>query len=224
MSFIPHLAFRVIHKITEDGVYPPPGSLVDSISCYTMDVALCNRKVQLLQKQREIVAELGVSMNNARGKWLINAVDAATEAASMIMDESIDENGLRSPRDASIFGPDLGFRVENMTSRYGSFGGNRGASPSQRSGTRKHVVPETVEEEYIEAVASFAALPSDIGWSRSAGSDKGTRLVTSDHLVSCGTQVNSFIFARSRLIFDSEYRGICDLSGQASSPSQLTAG
>ena len=176
--------------VGENGVYPPPGSIVDSISCYTMDVAICNRKVQLLQKQREIVAEHGASPANGRGKWLINAVDAATNAATMIMDESIDDNGLRSPSDASPFGSDFGFRVENMTSRYGSFGAKRGAPSDYRKAKRKCVVPsgvegECVEGEYVEAVASFASLPSDIGWSRSVDSDRGTRLVTSDHLVSC---------------------------------------
>ena len=153
-----------------------------------MDVAICNKKVQFLQKQREIVAQNGPNPSNGRGKWLINAVDAATNAATMIMDESIDDNGLRSPADASTFGPDYSFRVENMTSRYGSFGSKKGTSPSRRTSKRKGTVPtvseDCVEEGFIEAVASFASLPSDVGWSRSAESDKGTRLVTSDHLVS----------------------------------------
>lgn len=124
---------------------------------------------------------------------MINALDAATNAATMIMDESIDDNGLRSPADASAFGPDYSFRVENMTSRYGSFGAKRGASPGRRKTKRKCVFPtvdeDCVETGYVEAVASFASMPSDVGWSRSVDSDKGTRLVSSDHLVSscaCG--------------------------------------
>jgi hypothetical protein len=185
-----HLTKAVISDVfhvSEDGKLPEEGSIVDSISCHTMELAKLNRKVQALQRQREIVAENGINPSCISGKWLIDAVDAATEAASAIMDDSMDDNSLRTMNDSAVFGPDIVLRAENMTSRYGSFGSTKNSNVSSaqvtNSTTRRKLYQSKVNGEYATAAVSFSSLPSDIGWSSSADSEKNIRLVTSDHLV-----------------------------------------
>ena len=174
----------------EDGVYPPPGNHVDSISCYTQDLAKCNREVYICQQQREIVAETGQSPTQQRGKWLVNAVDAAADAASTIMDDSIDDNGLRSP----YYSPETALCAENMSSKYGSFGSKFGSNriwhtpPSSPACSlvknRKTALTPTSEEDGVATNISFLSKSSS-GWSGTFNSDRSIRLVTSDHMVSC---------------------------------------
>jgi hypothetical protein len=208
---------RLVHKVGEDGVYPPAGCKVDSISCYTMDLAICNKEVYLLQQQRRSVAENGPSTrSSARGKWLIDAVDAATEAASMIMDDSIHDNGLATPYDTIPFGEDYVTLAENMTSKYGSFGSSRGvappSSPNPNLTSRKNDVPSRVDEEYVEVLPNFTSIPSGVGWSSSIDSDRSTRLVTSDHLVSCfisGSKCVDVLAVLNKCIATWEVRYFC---------------
>ena len=182
-----------VFHVNEDGRLPNEGCVVDSISCYTMELAKLNRKVQALQKQREIAAENGLHHSCMSGKWLIDAVDAATEAASAIMDDSMDDNSLRTLNDSAVFGPDLVLRAENMTSRYGSFGSTKSSNVSSaqvtNSAHRRKLYHSKVNGEYSTAAVSFSSLPSDVGCSSSNDSEKNIRLVTSDHLVRIAIEV-----------------------------------
>jgi hypothetical protein len=187
MIYLIQTVISDVFYVSEDGRLPDEGFTVDSISCYTMELAKLNRKVQALQKQREIVAENGLNTSCISGKWLIDAVDAATEAATAIMDDSMDDNSLRAMNDSAVFGPDIGLRAENMTSRYGSFGstksGNLSSAQVNNSTNRRKLFQSKVNGEYATSTVSFSSLPSDVAYSSSSDSEKNIRLVTSDHLV-----------------------------------------
>jgi hypothetical protein len=113
-------------------------------------------------------------------------VDAATVAASTIMDDSELENDLRMPHQAMAAYNDNGMiRAENMTSRYGSFGSSRSAPASPSLNSHKKMVQD---DPIVEQVLSFAStnpsVGASIGWSTSEDTEKSARLLTAEHLVS----------------------------------------
>lgn len=166
----------------EEGPFPPPRSLVDSISVYVRDLAEANRELFLLQKRKSHVGITGQS-SRREDNWLINMVDAATEAASTIMDDSEVENDLTAPHHFNSHGNAM--NAENMTSRYGSFGSSRSRTNSPAISMRKASL--TKDDSLVEQVASFASSNPSVGWSASADSEKTGPLLTADHHLVSGT-------------------------------------
>jgi hypothetical protein len=175
----------VVHVIKEDGPYPPPGSVVDSISIYTRDLAEANRELYLKQKRKAHVGNTGQT-STREDNWLINMVDAATEAASTVMDDSELENDLGMSRQAMAANSNGIIRAEDMTSRYGSFGSSSRSTPASPSlNSHKQMAKD---DPIVEQVMSFdstnPSVGASIGWSASEDTERSARLITADHLVS----------------------------------------
>ena len=171
----------------EDGLYPPPGSVVDSISIYTRDLAEANRELIIKQKRKSHVGCTG-QISVRKENWLVNVVDAATEAASTVMDDSELENDLRMPHQrvaAYKRKNDGSLRAENMTSRYGSFGSSRSAPASPSLISHKKAAQNEHSMEHVHSfVSSAPSVGSSIGWSASEDSEKSARLIAAAPFVS----------------------------------------
>lgn len=185
--------------VEEVGPLPPAGSLVDSISYYTKKLADSNRGMTEMQESRSVYGETGVIDSVRRSNWFVDMVEAATEAASNVMEESLDDNGLRSFNESSARLGEGFMKAEDMTSKYGSFA----TSSSSRPGSARNLAPPSSPapmsspatlvsrktapariEERIEHTMTFPE-PS-ISWSISgdSSSEKSARLIAAPHLVS----------------------------------------
>ena len=131
-------------------------------------------------------------MSRRERNWFVDLVDKATVAASTIMEDSVDDNDLRSPHDSVYYGSGdelLIYRADRMTSQYGSFGTPSASVPSSspaapRLATRKSARrDEQKDQDTVEKTVSFSP---NITWTDSTDSDRATRLIFSDHLVSVG--------------------------------------
>lgn len=107
--------------IDDEGPYPPRGVRVDSISYYTRDLAECNRELFLLQQQKTQIAHSGNVVIKAKN-WFTKAIDSLSDTVADVLDESLEDNDLKSPQDLLHFMGTCIPQAEQMTSQYGSFG------------------------------------------------------------------------------------------------------
>jgi hypothetical protein len=102
---------------------PVKGTRVDAIQYYTRELAESNKDVFVKQRRQIQVAETGNTSVRA-DDWLAKITEFAQGAAITILEDSVVDNDLRSPRDSSyeaISADEAEIpQAERMTSMYGS--------------------------------------------------------------------------------------------------------
>jgi Cytosolic domain of 10TM putative phosphate transporter len=101
---------------------PNRGALVDSISYYIQDMAATSRALIKMQKRKTQIAESGNREKIPRN-WMDKVMEAASEYAGRIMEDSEADNALKAHFSGSRRASGIP-QVENMKSiyGYGSFG------------------------------------------------------------------------------------------------------
>lgn len=113
--------FETLKDSITDGTrsVPPRGTLVDSISYYTMELLYYSRKLESSQFAAAQIARCGNKPQNADG-WMKTVMAGAEEISNQIMKDSMIENSLLLPSDSYFaVGND---NAEYMTSQYGTMG------------------------------------------------------------------------------------------------------
>jgi len=173
--------------VSEEGSYPPQGTLVDLISLHTRELIDCNRKLYELQQQNVVVAGTGNVKSKRSSKWMTDIADAASRAASTIMDDSALDNHLQNPHNSIVFNDNqliLIQRVDTMSGRYGSFS-TPPSSPIAHQGKRGiHCVTQSKEDNSIVGnnMPNIIFSESSISYSGSVDTDKSTRVFVSNHM------------------------------------------
>ena len=109
-------------SVTESGKTKvvPRGTLVDSISYYTLELAEQSRKLREWQRKAEELAESGNQQREEASGWISKAMAGAESISNQIMRDSILENSLLTPVDSyHAYGS---VNAEHMTSQYGTIG------------------------------------------------------------------------------------------------------
>jgi hypothetical protein len=99
---------------------PPRGTLVDSITYYTMELAEHGRNLKERQRSAAEIAESG-NLGEGGNGWIEKVMEGAESIANQIMKDSLIENSLLSPSD-SYFATE-NHNAEHMSSQYGSNNG-----------------------------------------------------------------------------------------------------
>lgn len=176
--------------VDDEGPYPARGIRVDSISYYTRDLAECNRSLFILQQQKTQIAETGniiVKANN----WFTEAIATIADTVSDVLEESLEDNDLKTPQDAMRFMGTSIPQAEQMTSQYGSFGFTVGTpSPLVSRPYLARSSPEVTNIPNPEINGAPRADPiphqRSVSWNLDSmsvsGDERSTRLVNDDRL------------------------------------------
>eukprot|EP00523_Entomoneis_sp_CCMP467_P008539 CAMPEP_0168737984 /NCGR_PEP_ID=MMETSP0724-20121128/10690_1 /TAXON_ID=265536 /ORGANISM="Amphiprora sp., Strain CCMP467" /LENGTH=1061 /DNA_ID=CAMNT_0008785295 /DNA_START=92 /DNA_END=3277 /DNA_ORIENTATION=- len=105
-------------SIEESSRKPPRGTLVDSISYYTMELAHYSRKLKEYQKSVKQLAECGSKVSAST--WIDKVMAGAEDISNQIMKDSMLENSLVLPSDSYF--ENVAGNAEYMTSQYGTIG------------------------------------------------------------------------------------------------------
>eukprot|EP00550_Attheya_septentrionalis_P009222 CAMPEP_0198291930 /NCGR_PEP_ID=MMETSP1449-20131203/9268_1 /TAXON_ID=420275 /ORGANISM="Attheya septentrionalis, Strain CCMP2084" /LENGTH=1076 /DNA_ID=CAMNT_0043990617 /DNA_START=67 /DNA_END=3297 /DNA_ORIENTATION=- len=165
----------------DDGTVPEKGDQVDSILYYTRDLADCNAQMVIFQNQVNQLAEIGNQSFRAT-TWLEKAVDALSCGAMDILDESMIDNGLTTPKQTSASSRRLTAgttgvtqveRMKSVGARYGSFS----------EAAREPVPTNNEQEEDLSDLPWQYNAPASASVSARGIEQKKARLINEDHLL-----------------------------------------
>lgn len=162
---------------------PDKGTRVDAIQYYTRELAESNKDVFVKQRRQILVAETGNTSVRA-DDWLAKITEFAQGAAITILEDSVVDNDLRSPRDSSyeaISADEAEIpQAERMTSMYGSI------APAKPEGTKRTDMARSSKLTSLGEIPTFSQ-DTDLSWPN-VGSvdtdDKSYPLLTQEEVVS----------------------------------------
>lgn len=136
---------------------PAKGTIVDSISYYTQELAANSRTLFKMQQRKSQIAESG-NLSLRADNWYDQVARNFSAVANVILDESVMENELYSPTDSPlILSPGTMFNIphaEHMTSHYGSFG-FLSSSLDEEHRRRARIVSDDLLVRYLPVVPTI---------------------------------------------------------------------
>jgi hypothetical protein len=179
---MPHFILSVQSVGLNDPV-PDKGTRVDAIQYYTRELAESNKDVFVKQRRQIQVAETGNTSVRA-DDWLSRITEFAQGAAITILEDSVVNNDLRSPRDSSydaISADEAEIpQAERMTSMYGSI------APVKPESTKRTDMARASKLTSLGEIPTFSH-DTDMSWPN-VGSvdsdDKSYPLLTQEEMVS----------------------------------------
>mmetsp|Transcript_22394 Transcript_22394/g.33982 ORF Transcript_22394/g.33982 Transcript_22394/m.33982 type:complete len:1037 (+) Transcript_22394:105-3215(+) len=194
---------KEVVMVNEKGPYPAPGTLVDSISLHTREVADCNYQIYKLQQENFVLAGTGNVKPREANKWFDSFAEAAAQVANTIMDDSAIDNDLKTHHDENQ--EVLIHRAENMSGRYGSFS-PANASPSLHYNPNRKTPASSFENrDVLEHSMSPLSDPSQ-SYSGSMESDKSAKLI--EPMVYATKRNKHFLHPNSRSDYSNRFRRI----------------